>query len=85
MTYTTDSAEWPSGYQVPAAVKAPVDRLYSLLDRDASNVGDILANEIFTSDGVAFFGGSPSRGIEGKSLRHITFAVGDFRLTYLPL
>ena len=66
MGYNTDAAEWPTVVQVPQAVRDLIDRFYRLLDDDRSNVGDILADEIFTKDGVAYFGAHAFRGTEGK-------------------
>lgn len=66
MGYNTDSAEWPKGTDVPDPVKRLIDRFYNLLDDDSPAVGSILADEIFTPDGVAYFGGQPSKGTDGE-------------------
>ncbi|KAH7126485.1 hypothetical protein B0J13DRAFT_628062 [Dactylonectria estremocensis] len=64
MGYGIDSAEWPTGIEVPSAVKQLIERFYQLLDNSDSGIGDILADEIFASDGVAYFGTTPFRGSE---------------------
>lgn len=66
MGYNTDLAEWPRGTDTPEPVKRLIDRFYNLLDDDSSAVGNILADEIFTPDGVAYFGGQPFKGADGK-------------------
>ena len=65
MGYTIDSTEWPTGVEVPQPVKALVERLYRLRDDTNPGAGDILADEIFSDDGVAYFGASPFRGPDG--------------------
>ncbi|EUC44948.1 hypothetical protein COCMIDRAFT_5801 [Bipolaris oryzae ATCC 44560] len=55
---------WPDR-PVPDSVKKRTDRFFSSLDTQDSNVGDILADEIFASDGRAQFGGDVFMGVEG--------------------
>lgn len=68
MGYNTESAEWPTAVEVPQAIKDLIDRFYNLLDDDRPGVGETLADEIFTPDGVAYFGGKPSTGSAGTYL-----------------
>lgn len=67
MGYNTESTEWPTAAEVPQAIRDLIDRFYSLLDDDRPEVGATLADEIFTPDGVAYFGGQPSTGSAGMS------------------
>ncbi|KAJ3547718.1 hypothetical protein NM208_g1351 [Fusarium decemcellulare] len=62
MGYSIDSAEWPTGIHVPPTVKQLIEKFYLLLDNTEPNVGDTLADEIFSDDGVAYFGANPFRG-----------------------
>ncbi|KAL2678494.1 hypothetical protein Neosp_009240 [[Neocosmospora] mangrovei] len=62
MGYSIDSTEWPTGIEVSQVVKNLIERFYLLLDDSSPSSGDTLADEIFTSDGVAHFGPVPSRG-----------------------
>ncbi|KAH7161087.1 hypothetical protein EDB81DRAFT_333875 [Dactylonectria macrodidyma] len=64
MGYGIDFAEWPTGIEVPQAVQQLIEKFYQLLDNSDPGIGDILADEIFTSDGVAYFGATPFRGTE---------------------
>lgn len=74
MGYDTDSTKWPTAVEVPQPVKDLVNRFYNLLDDDRPEVGAILADEIFTPDATAYFGGQPSTGSAGMSfdLHNIT-------------
>lgn len=65
MGYNTESAEWPADIHVPDVVKHIVDKLFRTLDDDNDNAGDVLADEVFTVDGIAWFGGKSSRGSGG--------------------
>lgn len=71
MGYNTDSTEWPRGTDIPEPVKRLIDRFYNLLDDDRPAVGNSLADEIFTPDGVAYFGGQPSKGKDGEGAERI--------------
>ncbi|KAJ0121873.1 Type II inositol 1,4,5-trisphosphate 5-phosphatase [Diaporthe amygdali] len=71
MGYNTDSVEWPRGTYIPEPVKRLIDRFYNLLDDDDSGVGSILADEIFTLDGVAYFGGQPFKGTDGEGAERV--------------
>lgn len=74
MGYNTNSTKWPTAVEVPQPVKDLVNRFYNLLDDDRPEVGAILADEIFTPDATAYFGGQPSTGSAGMSfdLHNIT-------------
>ncbi|KAK6365704.1 hypothetical protein LTS17_011091 [Exophiala oligosperma] len=61
MGYNTQDTVWPD-HPVPDGVKALMDRFFNLLDSHDSNVGNILADEIFTSDAKAQFGAHISTG-----------------------
>jgi len=74
MGYNTESAEWPS-IEVPEPVKNLVDRFMSLLDDSSSAVGDVLADEIFTSDAKAGFGSHVFEGSE-RRLSYMCHPVG---------
>lgn len=65
MGYNTESTEWPTAAEVPQAIRDLIDRFYSLLDDDRPEVGATLADEVFTPDGVAYFGGAAFHGISG--------------------
>ncbi|EXJ71832.1 uncharacterized protein A1O5_04333 [Cladophialophora psammophila CBS 110553] len=54
--YNTESTEWPSIEDLDI-VKSLIDKFFNLLDNDSSAVGDILADEIFSSDARSGFGG----------------------------
>lgn len=71
MGYNTDTAEWPRGTDISEPVKRLIDRFYNLLDDDSPTAGNILADEIFTPDGVAYFGGQPSKGKNGKDAERV--------------
>lgn len=75
MGYKTDSAEWPRGTITPEPVKRLIDRFYSLLDDDSPTAGNILADEIFTPDGVAYFGGQPSKGKDGEGAESVPWLM----------
>lgn len=65
MGYGIDSAEWPTGIEVPSPVKQLIERFYQLLDNSDPGIGDLLADEIFADNGVAYFGATPFSGTEG--------------------
>ena len=67
MGYNTEATVWPA-HPVPAAVKALIDRLFNLLDSHRSDVGNTLAEEIFTSDAEAQFGAHRFNGKDGMCL-----------------
>ncbi|KAH7013821.1 hypothetical protein EDB80DRAFT_381839 [Ilyonectria destructans] len=64
MGYGIDSAEWPTGIEVPSPVKQLIERFYQLLDNSDPGIGDLLADEIFADNGVAYFGATPFSGTE---------------------
>lgn len=64
MGYNTQGTVWPE-HPVSEAIKALIDRFFNLLDSHDSNVGNILADEIFTSDAKAQFGAHLSTGSDG--------------------
>lgn len=66
MGYNTEKTQWPA-FEINSAVKELIDRFFSLLDQQDSNVGNILADEIFGKAGKAEFGGHPFIGPDGKS------------------
>lgn len=51
MGYNTELTEWPST-KVPEPVMLQVDKLFAVLDSKASEAGDKLADEVFTTDGI---------------------------------
>ncbi|KAH7074370.1 hypothetical protein BKA63DRAFT_312452 [Paraphoma chrysanthemicola] len=51
MGYSTALTEWPS-LAVPQAVKDLIDKLFATMDLNDPRAGDILADEIFTVDGL---------------------------------
>ncbi|TPX12527.1 uncharacterized protein E0L32_000704 [Thyridium curvatum] len=61
MGYNTQDTVWPE-HPVPDAVKVLIDRFFNLLDSHDSNVGNILADEIFASDAEAHFGNAAFTG-----------------------
>jgi hypothetical protein len=67
MSYTTANTEWPSAIAVSAATKAVIDTYFNLLDTNSREVGDRLAREIFTEDGVIIGPTGEIKGTEGMS------------------
>ncbi|EXJ63366.1 uncharacterized protein A1O5_11687 [Cladophialophora psammophila CBS 110553] len=63
MGYNTEGTEWPADNVTPS-VKALIDRFFNLLDNTGSDVGNILADEIFAKDAVAQFGMHTFEGSE---------------------
>ncbi|XP_014558658.1 hypothetical protein COCVIDRAFT_24912 [Bipolaris victoriae FI3] len=63
MGSNTKDTVWPD-HPVPDSVKKLIDRFFSLLDTQDSNVGNILADEIFASDGRGQLGGHVFAGTE---------------------
>ncbi|KEF51077.1 uncharacterized protein A1O9_12859 [Exophiala aquamarina CBS 119918] len=55
MGYNTASTDWPS-LPPSQSVQALIDRFFNLLDSTSSNVGDMLAEEVFAVDAKAQFG-----------------------------
>ncbi len=55
--------EWPAF--TPTAVKELVTRFFAVVDDTNPKTGDILADEIFASDGDAYFGSKLFHGTEG--------------------
>lgn len=64
MGSNTKDTVWPD-HPVPDSVKKLIDRFFSLLDTQDSNVGNILTDEIFASDGRGQLGGHVFAGTEG--------------------
>ncbi|KAF5696239.1 Type I inositol 1,4,5-trisphosphate 5-phosphatase 2 [Fusarium globosum] len=58
---------WPD-HPVPNKVKNLIHRFFELLDSQDSNVGDILADEIFAPDAHAQFGAQVFTGTEADLL-----------------
>ncbi|EXM15809.1 hypothetical protein FOTG_15844 [Fusarium oxysporum f. sp. vasinfectum 25433] len=55
---------WPD-HPVPNSVKNLIHRFFELLDSQDTNVGNILADEIFAPDARAQFGAHVFTGTEG--------------------
>jgi len=68
MGYNTENTEWPTSTPVSDATKSRIDTLFSLLDSRDQSVGDRLADELFTEDGVMHGGAGTAHGTE--ALRH---------------
>uniref|UniRef100_A0A8H7N0F5 SnoaL-like domain-containing protein n=1 Tax=Bionectria ochroleuca TaxID=29856 RepID=A0A8H7N0F5_BIOOC len=64
MGYSIDTATWPEGLNIPVEVKSLIERFFETVDTNRDDAGDILADELFAEDGVAYFGAHPFRGIE---------------------
>jgi hypothetical protein len=62
MTAPPIPTEWPTF--TPPAVLELVQRFFALVDDTSPRAGDILAEEIFTSDGEAYFGANLFHGTE---------------------
>ncbi|CAG9947759.1 unnamed protein product [Clonostachys rosea f. rosea IK726] len=70
MGYSIDTATWPEGLNIPVEVKSLIERFFETVDTNRDDAGDILADELFAEDGVAYFGAHPFRGIEvGAEIR----------------
>ena len=67
MGYNTEATVWPA-HPVPTAVMALIDRFFNLLDSHGLDVGNTLAEEIFTSDAEAQFGAHTFKGKHGMFL-----------------
>lgn len=80
MGYNTQDTVWPD-HPVPDAVKALMGRFFNLLDSHDSNVGNILADEIFTPDAKAQFGAHISTGRDGK---FCCYSCCDVQLFFSP-
>ena len=65
MGYSTESTEWPN-FGVASATKDLIDYFFSLLDDPNENVGDKLADEIFTADGSIVAIGLTASGTAGE-------------------
>ncbi|KAG8665099.1 hypothetical protein FPOAC2_14349 [Fusarium poae] len=63
MSSDTKDTVWPD-HPVPNSVKNLIHRFFALLDSQDTNVGNILADEIFTPDARAQFGGHVFTGTE---------------------
>ena len=64
MAYNTEDTDW-SEFEISAKSKDLISRFFQLLDTESDDVGDKLAEEIFTSDAKAEFGGKFFMGKEG--------------------
>lgn len=49
MCYPTKSTEWPE--TIPKPITRLLDKFFTLVDTNSDTSGEILAEEIFTSDG----------------------------------
>jgi hypothetical protein len=67
MGYNTANTEWPE-IPLPDPVKSLLDRFFSLMDNDGKDVGDQLADEIFTSDGRSITAHNATEGTDRASL-----------------
>lgn len=87
MGYNTQATEWPSCGIVPDAKKHAIDALFSLLDDDNENVGNRLADEVFSSDAVLMSSAGIAQGSEGmctaKSLLHFSPFTRGFFVCFL--
>ncbi|KAF2491272.1 hypothetical protein BU16DRAFT_564979 [Lophium mytilinum] len=68
MGYNTENTEWPTATPVPEVQKTIIDTLFNLLDDKSAGVGDKLADEIFTSDGILHGGAGTAKGTD--AIRH---------------
>ncbi|VUC32627.1 unnamed protein product [Clonostachys rosea] len=77
MGYSIDSATWPEGVIIPTEVKILIERFFQTVDTNRDDAGDILADELFDENGVAYFGAHPFRGPEEirKSRAHAWDAI----------
>jgi hypothetical protein len=60
------STEWPPF--MPTPVKELIARFFAVVDDTNPRAGDILADEIFTSDGDAYFGSKLFHGSQRQLL-----------------
>ena len=67
MVYNTENTEWPS-FGVSDAIKNLISDFFLLLDKEDNSVGDKLANNIFTPNGQAKFGGHLFVGKDGRKV-----------------
>jgi hypothetical protein len=65
MGYSTASTEWPSA-QTLEEFGALIDKFFALLDSTSDDVGDQLADEVFTSDGQLAAPAGKATGSAGK-------------------
>jgi hypothetical protein len=56
---------WPN-FIVPSAVQGLISHFFTLVDTNNPSSGDILASQIFSSDGRAEFGGRWYEGTAGR-------------------
>ena len=67
MVYNTENTEWPS-FRISNAIKNLISDFFLLLDNEDNNVGNKLANNIFTPNGQAKFGGHTFVGSDGRKV-----------------
>ncbi|CAH0019787.1 unnamed protein product [Clonostachys rhizophaga] len=64
MGYRIDTTTWPEGLTIPVEVKSLIERFFETVDTNRDDAGDILADQLFAEDGVAYFGAHPFRGLD---------------------
>ncbi|KAI8939892.1 hypothetical protein NX059_003621 [Plenodomus lindquistii] len=61
VSYVIDGTSWPK-FDVPDAIRALIEKFFTLMDDSGPGVGDKLADEVFTSDGVLVASAGTTRG-----------------------
>lgn len=64
MVYTTEGTVWPT-VSIPNDSKALIGRFFQLMDDSSQGIGDILADEIFTSTGSLTAAAGTATGSSG--------------------
>jgi hypothetical protein len=64
MAYSTEQTIWPAS-AINTETKALIARFFSLMDNPGEEVGDVLADEIFTSNGTLAAAAGTAAGSSG--------------------
>ncbi|KAF2691215.1 hypothetical protein K458DRAFT_382786 [Lentithecium fluviatile CBS 122367] len=75
MGYNTADARWPTSVTISELNKARIDTFINLLDTNSPEVGDRLAEEIFTGEGVMSGLAGPVKGTALRRSRESAWAV----------
>lgn len=66
MGHSTARTTWPT-IPVPDEIKALIDKFFSVVDDPNAKSGDVLADEIFTPDGIMTAAAGTASGSAGMS------------------
>jgi hypothetical protein len=66
MGYQCENTVWPTSKELDEKTKKVVERFFTLMDDKSPDVGDQLADELFTADGSMHGGLGKAVGTDGE-------------------